>query len=163
MRWRSKRWPYPLMNVSSITSARLCAGIDGTIARKYRFTQIATSDHGSAVVLVTVSMLPCSTSGSILDDEHAAAAIVSSTPAQTAPHRKARATTVYHNVVSQIATRTLRIATYNVHRCRGLDGRTRPDRTAAVLRAIGADIVALQEVIGAGPRGGSHIEELGAA
>jgi len=98
-----------------------------------------------------------------LDDEHAAAAIVSSTPAQTAPHRKARATTVYHNVVSQSATRTLRIATYNVHRCRGLDGRTRPDRTAAVLRAIGADVVALQEVIGAGPRGGSHIEELGAS
>jgi endonuclease/exonuclease/phosphatase family metal-dependent hydrolase len=57
----------------------------------------------------------------------------------------------------------LRIATYNVHRCRGLDGRTRPDRTAAVLRAIDADIVALQEVIGAGPRGNSHAEALGAA
>jgi len=98
-----------------------------------------------------------------LDDEQAAAAIVSSTPAQTTPNRKARATTVYHNVVSQSAERTLRIATYNVHRCRGLDGRTRPDRTAAVLRAIDADIVALQEVVGAGPRGGSHIEELGAA
>jgi len=51
---------------------------------------------------------------------------------------------------------TLRIATYNVHRCRGLDGRTRPDRIAAVLQAIGADIVALQEVVGAGPNGGGH-------
>jgi endonuclease/exonuclease/phosphatase family metal-dependent hydrolase len=57
---------------------------------------------------------------------------------------------------------TLRIATYNIHRCRGLDGRTRPERIAAVLRAIDADVVALQEVVGAGPRGGGHAEELGA-
>ena len=43
--------------------------------------------------------------------------------------------------------RTVRVATYNIHRCRGLDGRTRPDRTAAVLavarrrhpRAAGGD------------------------
>ena len=61
------------------------------------------------------------------------------------------------------ATATLRIATYNVHRCRGLDGRTRPERIAAVLSEIDADIVALQEVVGAGPRGGGHAEELGAA
>ena len=58
---------------------------------------------------------------------------------------------------------TIRIATYNIHRCRGLDGRTRPDRTAAVLRAIDADIIALQEVVGAGPNTGGHAEELGAA
>ena len=58
---------------------------------------------------------------------------------------------------------TLRIATYNVHRCRGIDGRTRPERIAAVLRAIGADVVALQEVVGAGLHGGGHAEELGAA
>jgi endonuclease/exonuclease/phosphatase family metal-dependent hydrolase len=57
----------------------------------------------------------------------------------------------------------LRIATYNVHRCRGLDGRTRPERIARVLRATNADVIALQEVIGAGPRGGGHAEELGAA
>jgi endonuclease/exonuclease/phosphatase family metal-dependent hydrolase len=57
----------------------------------------------------------------------------------------------------------LRIVTYNIHRCRGLDGRTRPDRIAAVLATIDADVVALQEVMGAGPRGGSHAEELGAA
>lgn len=61
------------------------------------------------------------------------------------------------------ATATLRIATYNVHRCRGLDGRTRPERIAAVLSEIDADIVALQEVVGAGPRGGGHAEHLGAA
>ena len=57
---------------------------------------------------------------------------------------------------------TLRIATYNVHRCRGLDGRTRPDRIAAVISATDADVVALQEVVGAGPHGGGHAEELGA-
>jgi endonuclease/exonuclease/phosphatase family metal-dependent hydrolase len=57
---------------------------------------------------------------------------------------------------------TLRIATYNIHRCRGLDGRTRPERIAAVLREIAADVVALQEVVGAGPHGGGHAEELGA-
>ena len=58
---------------------------------------------------------------------------------------------------------TLRIATYNIHRCRGLDRRTRPDRIAAVLRAIDADVVALQEVVGAGPSGRGHAEDLGAA
>jgi endonuclease/exonuclease/phosphatase family metal-dependent hydrolase len=57
----------------------------------------------------------------------------------------------------------LRIATYNIHRCRGLDGRTRPDRIAAILASIDADVVALQEVVGAGPRGGGHAEALGAA
>jgi endonuclease/exonuclease/phosphatase family metal-dependent hydrolase len=65
--------------------------------------------------------------------------------------------------VSQAVVRALRIATYNVHRCRGMDGRTRPDRIAAVLRATNADIIALQEVIGSGPKGGSQVEEIGAA
>lgn len=44
----------------------------------------------------------------------------------------------------------LRIATYNIHKCRGLDGRTRPERIAAVLHDVGADIVAVQEILGAG-------------
>jgi endonuclease/exonuclease/phosphatase family metal-dependent hydrolase len=57
----------------------------------------------------------------------------------------------------------LRVATYNVHRCRGLDGRTRPERIAEVLEGISADVIALQEVIGAGPRHGGHAQELGAA
>lgn len=56
----------------------------------------------------------------------------------------------------------LRVATYNIHRCRGLDRRVRPDRIAAVLQAIGADVVALQEVVGAGPGGRGQAEELGA-
>jgi endonuclease/exonuclease/phosphatase family metal-dependent hydrolase len=57
----------------------------------------------------------------------------------------------------------LRIATYNVHRCRGLDRRTIPARIAEVLREIAADVVALQEVIGAGPAGAGQAEEIGAA
>jgi endonuclease/exonuclease/phosphatase family metal-dependent hydrolase len=56
----------------------------------------------------------------------------------------------------------LRIATYNIHRCRGLDGRTNPARIAEVIRAIDPDVVALQEVIGAGPTSPGHAEELGA-
>lgn len=44
----------------------------------------------------------------------------------------------------------LRIATYNVHKCRGLDRRVRPARIASVLREIDADIIALQEVLSIG-------------
>jgi endonuclease/exonuclease/phosphatase family metal-dependent hydrolase len=57
---------------------------------------------------------------------------------------------------------TLRVATYNVHRCRGLDGRTSPARIAEVIRSIAPDIIALQEVLGAGPHTTGHAEELGA-
>ncbi len=48
----------------------------------------------------------------------------------------------------------MRVVTYNVHRCRGLDGRVRPARVAAVLREVEADIIALQEVLSItrGPR-----------
>jgi endonuclease/exonuclease/phosphatase family metal-dependent hydrolase len=59
--------------------------------------------------------------------------------------------------------RTLRVATYNIHRGRGMDGRTRPDRIAAVLAGLDADVLALQEVVGAGPNGGGHAEAIGAA
>lgn len=44
-----------------------------------------------------------------------------------------------------------------------MDRRTRPDRVADVLRGLDADIIALQEVVGAGPSGGGHMEEIGAA
>jgi len=57
----------------------------------------------------------------------------------------------------------LRVATYNVHRCRGMDRRTVPGRIVDVLRVIDADVVALQEVIGAGPAGTGQAEEIGAA
>jgi endonuclease/exonuclease/phosphatase family metal-dependent hydrolase len=42
---------------------------------------------------------------------------------------------------------TVRICTYNVHKCRGMDRRVKPGRVASVLREVGADIVALQEVV----------------
>jgi endonuclease/exonuclease/phosphatase family metal-dependent hydrolase len=41
----------------------------------------------------------------------------------------------------------LRIVCYNIHKGRGLDGRTRVERIARVLRHLDADIVALQEVV----------------
>jgi endonuclease/exonuclease/phosphatase family metal-dependent hydrolase len=40
----------------------------------------------------------------------------------------------------------LRIATYNVHACVGRDGRHDPDRIAAVIGELNADVVALQEL-----------------
>lgn len=41
----------------------------------------------------------------------------------------------------------LRIVTYNIHKCRGMDARLRPKRIADVLRALQADVIALQEVV----------------
>ena len=45
-----------------------------------------------------------------------------------------------------------RVATYNTHKCRGIDGRIRPSRVADVLTELEADVVALA---GSGePKGG---------
>lgn len=63
--------------------------------------------------------------------------------------------------MSQSGTR-VRIATYNVHKCRGLDYRTRVDRIAEVVKATRAQVVALQEVVGQGRRDAGQAEELGA-
>ena len=41
----------------------------------------------------------------------------------------------------------IRVVTYNVHKCVGLDRRVRPARIAAVLRELDADVIALQEVV----------------
>ena len=43
---------------------------------------------------------------------------------------------------------SIRIATYNIHKCLGLDRRVRPNRIAEVLKQTNADIIALQEVVG---------------
>jgi endonuclease/exonuclease/phosphatase family metal-dependent hydrolase len=40
----------------------------------------------------------------------------------------------------------LRVMTYNIHSCIGLDGRVQPERVLRVIRAASADVVALQEV-----------------
>jgi len=44
-------------------------------------------------------------------------------------------------------SRSLRIATYNIHMGRGLDGRVRIERILRVLQEIDADVIALQEVV----------------
>jgi len=40
-----------------------------------------------------------------------------------------------------------RIATYNIHKCRGLDMKFAPERIISVLRELDADILCLQEVV----------------
>lgn len=57
----------------------------------------------------------------------------------------------------------VRIATYNIHRCRGMDRGTLPSRVSDVIRELNADVIALQEVVGAGPNGAGQAEEIGAA
>ncbi|HEY5382076.1 MAG TPA: endonuclease/exonuclease/phosphatase family protein [Acidobacteriaceae bacterium] len=48
----------------------------------------------------------------------------------------------------------LRVATYNIHKCRGFDRKTSPERILDVIRELDADILCLQEVVNApdGPR-----------
>ena len=41
----------------------------------------------------------------------------------------------------------LRIATYNIHKCVGLDRKFAPERIVNVLREVDADVIALQEVL----------------
>jgi endonuclease/exonuclease/phosphatase family metal-dependent hydrolase len=57
---------------------------------------------------------------------------------------------------------TLRIATYNIHRCKGLDRRTDPARIARVVASLEVDLIALQEVIGPGHDGMGQAEEIAA-
>lgn len=47
---------------------------------------------------------------------------------------------------NSVASRRLRLVTYNVRHCRGTDGRVAPERVAQVIAALEPDIVALQEV-----------------
>ena len=42
--------------------------------------------------------------------------------------------------------RRIRVVSYNIHRCVGMDGRQDPGRVAEVIRELDADIVGLQEV-----------------
>jgi len=43
----------------------------------------------------------------------------------------------------------IRVATYNVHKCKGLDGRTDPERIAKIVAGLNADVVAIQEILDA--------------
>lgn len=47
---------------------------------------------------------------------------------------------------TRVITQRLRVMTYNVHSCRGMDGRTSPRRIARVIERYDPDIVALQEL-----------------
>ena len=62
------------------------------------------------------------------------------------------------------ANRQLRVATYNIHKCRGLDRKIMPERIADVIRQLDADVICLQEVVHA--PGGSGVfnqaEQIGA-
>ena len=41
----------------------------------------------------------------------------------------------------------IRVVTYNIHKCRGLDRRVSPARIVDVLRRLDADCIAFQEVV----------------
>lgn len=49
-----------------------------------------------------------------------------------------------------------RVATYNIHKCQGMDRRVSPERIVNVLREVDADIIALQEVLAIRGRGNEH-------
>lgn len=41
----------------------------------------------------------------------------------------------------------IRVATYNIHKCKGLDRRTDPARIAKIIAELDADVVAIQEIL----------------
>ena len=45
------------------------------------------------------------------------------------------------------AKASFRVATYNIHKCRGMDRKTAPERIVSVLEELDADIICLQEVV----------------
>jgi endonuclease/exonuclease/phosphatase family metal-dependent hydrolase len=51
---------------------------------------------------------------------------------------------------------TVRVMTYNIHSCRGLDGKVRPERVARVINHFDPDVVAVQEVDSHRVRSGGH-------
>jgi endonuclease/exonuclease/phosphatase family metal-dependent hydrolase len=48
-----------------------------------------------------------------------------------------------------VNTALIRVTTYNVHKCRGMDRRTLPERIAEVILATNADAIACQEILAA--------------
>lgn len=47
---------------------------------------------------------------------------------------------------TSLSSAALTIVSYNIHRCVGRDGAARPERILEVLRALDADVIALQEI-----------------
>jgi endonuclease/exonuclease/phosphatase family metal-dependent hydrolase len=56
----------------------------------------------------------------------------------------------------------MRIVTYNIHKGRGMDGRTSISRIAKVLGELSADIIAVQEIFAEGDSEKGQVEELAA-
>ena len=54
----------------------------------------------------------------------------------------------------------MRIATYNIHKGRGMDGRTSIKRIANVLAGLDADIIALQEIFSVSDQQPGQVEML---
>src|SRR5919106_951366 len=54
----------------------------------------------------------------------------------------------------------MRIVTYNIHKARGMDGRTSIKRIANVLKELDADIIALQEIFSASETHAGQVETL---
>jgi endonuclease/exonuclease/phosphatase family metal-dependent hydrolase len=50
----------------------------------------------------------------------------------------------------------VRVMTYNIHSCLGMDGKIRPERVARVINHCDPDIVAVQEIDAHRPRSGGH-------
>ena len=50
----------------------------------------------------------------------------------------------------------IRVMTYNIHSCIGIDGKVRPERVARVINHCDPDIVAVQEIDAHRPRSGRH-------
>ena len=50
-------------------------------------------------------------------------------------------------VITREMSETFRVATYNIHKCKGIDLQVSPRRIADVLGEIDADVIALQEVV----------------
>jgi endonuclease/exonuclease/phosphatase family metal-dependent hydrolase len=53
---------------------------------------------------------------------------------------------VAQNGDGHAAGRPLRVMTYNIHSCIGIDGKVRPERIISVIKSCRADVIALQEV-----------------
>ena len=56
----------------------------------------------------------------------------------------------------------MKIVTFNVHKCRGMDGRTSAHRIARVLESIGADLIAVQEIFSSVHSGKDQLDILAA-
>jgi len=104
---------------------------------------IGPNETNGFALLPSDVVLPANDRGFLraLDLRQAALHFLGYTPVEPTPVKSTKASK------KMIAQReTLRIMTYNVHSCIGMDGKLLPERIARVIARYGADIVALQEL-----------------